>query len=400
MHAARSRVGTPRLWLRDARRLASLASRDEDDVVLIESNANDENDESGARVAPAPAPVPPRWDVAVNAETLKEIVNFGFERFGFEDDSDALNALARALNSKCDRGLETTGDVETNRRVWGANTMRPYPTKSIWDFALEALEDVTLRVLIISGALSLVLETSIGGDDSEYSWANGAAILLAVCIIVVVECVNNNEKQRSFVNLNARSEQTNVASVLRGGNRELLRKSEVVVGDVVELQAGDVAPCDGLVIESAAFLVDQSHITGESDDIEKNRLSVIFAQSKVTSGRGSILSIGVGENSSSGQIAEMIYVGAEEFTPLQLQLQALAVKIGRWGISAALVVGFILTLSLVFDAIQGTGPPIEALGLDFLHIVIIAITIVVVSVPEVRGKALFFFSSSSAGGVL
>ena len=184
--------------------------------------------------------------------------------------------MARALNSKCDRGLETTGDVETNRRVWGANTMRPYPTKSIWDFALEALEDVTLRVLIISGALSLVLETSIGGDDSEYSWANGAAILLAVCIIVVVECVNNNEKQRSFVNLNARSEQTNVASVLRGGNRELLRKSEVVVGDVVELQAGDVAPCDGLVIESAAFLVDQSHITGESDDIEKNRLSSNF----------------------------------------------------------------------------------------------------------------------------
>ena len=94
--------------------------------------------------------------------------------------------------------------------------------------------------------------------------------------------------------------------------------------------------------------------------------------------------IAVGTQSSSGKIAAMISdVDSQEFTPLQLQLQALAITIGRYGIAAATLVSVILASSLIAPLIasgmSGGFPP--EIGLELLHIVIIAITIVVVSVP-------------------
>ena len=308
---------------------------------------------------------------------------------------DAVDALAARLGSSCATGLEDASRVERNRAAYGANAARGRATKTTLDFAREALEDPTLIALAVSGAASLLLETRLvatrGGDADEPAWLNGAAILLAVLVVVVVECVNNEQKQRAFMNLNAASEETSLSSVTRAGARTLVPRRDVVVGDVVDLQAGDVSPADALVCESADFLVDQSHITGESDESKKRPGDVVFAGSRVTSGRGSALSVAVGETSSCGEIAEMIGVGGEDATPLQRRLQKLAFDIGSYGVAAAACVGTILAWKTTVDAVGGTISGAET-TVGYLDDVIVAVTIIVVSVPEVRfSTPLAFF---------
>ena len=323
---------------------------------------------------------------SLSSEILRDIVACGtLTTLLDETQLDPIESLAAALHSDCDSGLVSTDFIEENRSRFGANRVKPAKLKTIAEFARDALDDATLQVLIVSGVASLALETALEGED--YGWLNGVAILCAVLIVVVVECVNNNEKQRSFVKLNAMSQEMTTASVTRFGHRRLVPKSDIVCGDVVELQAGDINPSDGVVIEAAApFLVDQSHITGESDDVEKRRCDVVFGGSKVTSGRASSLSIAVGKNSSSGEIADMIsVVGGGDLTPLQLKLQDLAITIGRYGITAAVICGAILATPLLVGAMDGL--PV-GFGLDLLNVVIIVITIVVVSVPEVSSSRL------------
>ena len=315
---------------------------------------------------------------------------------------DAVDALASRLGSSCATGLEDASRVERNRAAYGANAARGRAAKTTLDFAREALEDPTLIALAVSGAASLLLETRLvatrGGDADEPAWLNGAVILLAVFVVVVVECVNNEQKQRAFMNLNAASEETSLASVTRAGARTLVPRRDVVVGDVVDLQAGDVSPADALVCESADFLVDQSHITGESDESKKRPGDVVFAGSRVTSGRGSALSVAVGETSSCGEIAEMIGVGGDEdATPLQRRLQKLAFDIGSYGVAAAACVGTILAWKTTVDAVGGTISGAET-TVGYLDDIIVAVTIIVVSVPEVRFSTplvfLFFFAKS------
>ena len=326
----------------------------------------------------------------------------GTETAGAEP-RDAVDALASRLGSSCATGLEDASRVERNRAAYGANAARRRATKTTLDFAREALEDPTLIALAVSGAASLLLETRLvatrGGDADEPAWLNGAAILLAVFVVVVVECVNNEQKQRAFMNLNAASEETSLSSVTRAGARTLVPRRDVVVGDVVDLQAGDVSPADALVCESADFLVDQSHITGESDESKKRPGDVVFAGSRVTSGRGSALSVAVGETSSCGEIAEMIGVGSENATPLQRRLQKLAFDIGSYGVAAAACVGTILAWKTTVDAVGGTISGAET-TVGYLDDVIVAVTIIVVSVPEVRFSTplaffLFFLQNRS-----
>jgi len=261
---------------------------------------------------------------------------------------------------------------------------------------VDALDDVTLRILILCAFVSVALETSLATDESGYSWLNGAAILLAVAIIVGVECANNYEKQVAFTKLNSRSRDlTTVCVVRNGGTRRLVAKSEIVAGDVILLEAGDVAPADCVVFDGRTLLCDQAHLTGENDEVRKVYADPIYAASKITCGRASCLVCNVGRNSSAGQIAELITKGPQIVTPLQEKLGELAIEIGRYGISAAILVFVILASSTAFT--PGIDVPMRMIG--YLNSLETAITVVVVSIPEVRrGKhgALFQFFSSSA----
>jgi Ca2+-transporting ATPase len=167
-------------------------------------------------------------------------------------------------------GSGSTGVLAASRRAFGGNVIpHPAPPTFLW-FLWEAYKDRTL--LFLSGAALVSLSIGVYEDvkgGTLHHWIEGAAILLAVCLVVLVGAVNDWQKDRQFRALSAKAEDR-LVRVLRDGLKQQVSIFELVVGDVVLLDPGDVLPADGLLLESHGLVCDESGATGESDQVKKD----------------------------------------------------------------------------------------------------------------------------------
>ena len=228
--------------------------------------------------------------------------------------------LADALKVDPRFGLDPDDAADLAARVsrFGANTIPSRPTRTFLDMLADALEDDTLRVLLAAGALSLALEFALetGVDarpevaGSNLGWVEGAAILGAVAVVAIVTAVNEHQKQTQFERLTAAAEADASAIALRGGRSRTIPVADVVVGDVIRLEAGDVVPADAIVFasKSASVCVDESHLTGESDDVRKDPRTFppLLSGSRVLQGECDALVACVGSESQMGIITTLV----------------------------------------------------------------------------------------------
>jgi Ca2+ transporting ATPase len=127
------------------------------------------------------------------------------------------------------------------------------------ELVLENFEDEMLRILCASAAISLVL--GILTEGLAEGWLEGASILLAVVIIVTVTSGNNYIKEQQFQKLNAMAQAKNV-NVYRGGDLLNLSVYELMVGDIVEIETGEILSVDGILIDGNNISIDESSLTG------------------------------------------------------------------------------------------------------------------------------------------
>ncbi len=119
----------------------------------------------------------------------------------------SMDELAAGLCTSKVRGIPGTAqDIQQRRSVYGINALPKPPTTTFWAYVQEALEDFTVRILIIAGVGSIILQTVLdngsAGDGAAAGWIEGAAILAAVLVVVLVTAVNNYQKERQFMQLN------------------------------------------------------------------------------------------------------------------------------------------------------------------------------------------------------
>jgi magnesium-transporting ATPase (P-type) len=175
----------------------------------------------------------------------------------------------------------------------------------------------------------------------DIAWIEGASILLAVVIIVLVTVLNNMKKDKEFHKLNELAECGKKITIVRGGSKnEEGRIQEVVVGDLIMLKQGMEVAGDGIVLEGYTLQLDESSMTGETKPMNKDSLEkcvrkmeecqqmhkeiglhdlpspVILSGTRVLNGSGRMIVINVGPNSSIGKIQQLISSGEEELTPL------------------------------------------------------------------------------------
>lgn len=131
---------------------------------------------------------------------------------------------------------------------------------------MENFEDEMLRILCAAAVVSLVL--GIATEGIKEGWLEGASILIAVVIIVTVTSANNYIKDKQFQKLNAIATAKNV-NVYRGGDLINMSVYDLLVGDIVEIETGEILSVDGILIEGNNISVDESSITGESLEIKK-----------------------------------------------------------------------------------------------------------------------------------
>lgn len=234
-------------------------------------------------------------------------------------DYGSVEGLCARLRTDPANGIpQNNEELERRKAVFGANEIPPQPPKSFLQLVWEALQDVTLIILLVSAIVSLALSfyrppddgSGKGLDDSEHDagWIEGVAILISVVVVVLVTALNDYTKERQFRGLQAKIETEHRFAVIRGGNQIQIVVNELVVGDIAQVKYGDLLPADGVLIQSNDLKIDESSLTGESDQIKKSPEvdPMLLSGTHVMEGSGRMLVTAVGVNSQTGIIMTLL----------------------------------------------------------------------------------------------
>ncbi|CAM9402483.1 unnamed protein product, partial [Phaeothamnion confervicola] len=295
-----------------------------------------------------------------------------------------VELLAELLGSSPTEGLPADDDFDVRAEVFGHNYMPTPDPKSWLSLFFESFKDATLVILIASAGVSLAVGFY---SDPAKGWVEGTAILSAVLLVAFVTATNDYSKDKQFRALNAVKDNINV-KVLRGGRHFELSTRALLVGDLLELECGDKIPCDAVYIRGDDVAVNESSLTGEAEDVRKGIETDPFLLSGcvLTGGNCLAIAIAVGAESRWGRIKAKLAEEAVD-TPLQEKLDTLAGLIGYVGMGAAAAT-FVATMAAHFanptrviesDALNAK---VDTLFEHVLHAFIMAVTIVVVAVPE------------------
>nr|XP_031541973.1 plasma membrane calcium-transporting ATPase 2 [Vicugna pacos] len=242
------------------------------------------------------------------------------------------DAICRRLKTSSVEGLPGTApDLEKRKQIFGQNFIPPKKPKTFLQLVWEALQDVTLIILEIAAIISLGLSfyhppgesnegcaTAQGGaedeGEAEAGWIEGAAILLSVICVVLVTAFNDWSKEKQFRGLQSRIEQEQKFTVVRAGQVVQIPVAEIVVGDIAQVKYGDLLPADGLFIQGNDLKIDESSLTGESDQVRKSvdKDPMLLSGTHVMEGSGRMVVTAVGVNSQTGIIFTLLGAGGEE----------------------------------------------------------------------------------------
>ena len=222
----------------------------------------------------------------------------------------------------------TDAKVLENRDQYGPNKLEEKKKKSVVQIFLEQFKDLLVIILIIAALISF----ATGNPES-------AIVIIAVIILnSILGTVQYVKAEKSLDSLKKLSSPS--AKVIRNGQQVEIPAEELVVGDIVKVEAGDIVPSDGRIVEAFSLKINESAMTGESEAVEKNsdviekekvalgdQHNMVFSSSLVTYGRGTILITATGQNTELGKIAELISNTAERKTPLQVNMDNFSKKL-------------------------------------------------------------------------
>lgn len=291
---------------------------------------------------------------------------------------------------------------QDRKRVFKDNRLPEKKGKSLLQLMWITYNDKVLILLSIAAVVSLAIglyQTFGTKHDDQHpavEWVEGVAIIVAIVIVVVVGSLNDYQKERQFAKLNRKKQDRDV-KVVRSGKAMEISVFDILVGDVLHLEPGDLIPVDGVLIEGYNVKCDESQTTGESDIIRKRSADEVYhaiknnddlrkmdpfiqSGSRVMEGVGTFMVTSTGVYSSYGKTL-MSLNEDPEMTPLQSKLNVIAEYIAKLGGAAGLLLFLVLFIKFLAQLPHMQGTPAQK-GQVFLNIFIVVVTIIVVAVPE------------------
>ncbi len=288
------------------------------------------------------------------------------------------------------KGL-TDAEVSESRRKNGVNILTPAEKDPLWKRFLEKFGDPLIIILMIAGVLSIGISCyefwGLGQGAGVFFEPIGIfiAILLATGLAFVFELKADKE----FALLNQVNDDEPV-QVIRNGNAMQVARKDVVVGDIVILNTGEEVPADGELLEAVSLNIDESTLTGEpmchktTDPAQFDKESTFPSNhamrgTKVMEGHGVMKVFAVGDKTENGKVFEAAQIDDSVKTPLNEQLDGLGDLITKisYAFAAAIIIGRIVMYFInvpEFDWISFLA--------YFLQTLMVAVTLVVVAVPE------------------
>ena len=267
-------------------------------------------------------------------------------------------------------GMEGLSDREAGRRreQYGPNKLSEGKKKSVAQVFAEQFKDLLVIILIVAAVISALSEN-----------VESTIVIFAVLILnAVLGTVQYLKAEKSLESLKAMSSPT--AKVLRGGVRLEIPSADVVPGDIVLLEAGDMVVADGRVLENFSLKVNESSLTGESEGVDKtadvidadqvalgDQKNMVFSGSLVTYGRATVLVTATGMNTELGKIASLMNQTQQRKTPLQQSLDSFSAKL-------AIVIMAICAVVFALSVFRT--------GMEILDSLMFAVALAVAAIPE------------------
>ncbi len=271
-------------------------------------------------------------------------------------------------------------EVRSRQKVYGYNELSKKKRKSIFKLALYELKDPMIIILILASILSFLLD----------EFVEGYVILFIVFINTIISVVQQKKAEASIEALKNMSAPT--AHVIRNNSEIIIPASELVIGDIVILEAGSVVPADIRLIESANLKIQESALTGETVPVEKDadevlkpdcfladRINMAYTSSLITYGRGIGVVIATGMDTEVGHIASLLNNSDEFDTPLKRKLSAVGKTLSIVGLIVCVIIFVIgllykrpilplfmtaisLAISIIPEGLPATATIVMALG--------------------------------------
>lgn len=289
-----------------------------------------------------------------------------------ENYQQTSDELLKTYQVKENQGLSNE-QISTLRNEYGDNSFDKQKKESFLKKIIHHSLDVTTIILLVAAIISITI--NITQPDGHF--LEGAIIILIVILNAFLGANQERNAEKSLESLQALTKQT--CTVIRNGTKQIIESSELVPGDIIELETGDVVPADARLLESNELSIDESPLTGESLPSEKNsditfkeetslgdRENMVYSGCLVNTGRGLAIVTETGMKTEMGKIASLLSSGTVEKTPLQHRLNALGKKISYLALAAAFVV-------FVIGLLQGE---------PILEMFMTAVSLAVAAIPE------------------
>ncbi len=267
-------------------------------------------------------------------------------------------------------------EVENRQAKDGFNELKEKKKTSTWELFIDTLKDPMVIILLLVAFVQLFL-----GEFVE-----SLVIFIVLMINSVVAVVQTKRAESSLDALRQMSAPS--AKVLRNGEKTSIPARELVVGDIVSLEAGDFIPADGRLIDVQNLRVEEGMLTGESEPVEKfsdviegevalgDRKNMVFSSSLVVYGRADFLVTAIAEQTEIGKIAQMLETAETKQTPLQQKLEKFGKQLG-WAILALCALIFAVQILRLFTTNQ-TADMQKAVLDSFMF----AVAVAVAAIPE------------------
>eukprot|EP00250_Pteridium_aquilinum_P007109 c16899_g1_i1 orf=599-3622(-) len=274
-------------------------------------------------------------------------------------------------------------EVDIKERIdeFGPNKYDEQPARGYLLYLLDACKDLTLVILAVCAVVALAV--GIPTEGISQGWYDGVGILASVVLVVFITATSDYRQSLQFQVLEKEKKKIEV-EVVRSGIRMKISIYDLVVGDVVYLSTGDRVPADGLFVSGYSLEINQSSLTGESEcALPSHEKPFLFAGTMVHNGSGKMLVTAVGMRTEWGKLMSKLSEGGENETPLQVRLNGVATIVGKIGLIFALLTFFVLMLRFFIARFaEGFKHWSMEYLLDIVNYFAIAVTILVVAVPE------------------
>ena len=271
----------------------------------------------------------------------------------------SINETLKYLNVNQESGLNTS-DVESRRKKYGFNEFQIKEGKSILDEIFDSVMEPMILILLAAAVIS-----AFAGETHD-----AIGILVAVLLGLSIGAITEGKSKKAAQALSKLTKNIEV-KVLREGNVHTIPKKDLVPGDIVYIESGDMIPADGRLIQSINLKLREDMLTGESEDVVKNaegtvemevvygkteiieqetipakQINMVFGGTLVAYGRGIMVVTAIGDNTEMGKIAQNIS-DDDVSTPLQI-------KLGKLGAKIAIISGAISFLLCLFMILKMT----------------------------------------------